>query len=163
MNIDHVGGMVVVDISDGVIDEVAYEIPKDSDGYIVKDVDGDLEFANYFDTVKYIFNKYGDYERIIAARNAGKIGKISWESDIENIMGDDVEVYNAEYKGYHIKVYAVLGLYKKSEVWDYIIQNDEKGVYYDSLAEQHGKHYFRTAEEAKRRAISTLITLLENE
>ncbi len=61
MNIDHVNGMIEIDIRDEVLDETMYDVPLDVHGYIVKDVDGDHEFIYYFDMARYVFTRYTPY------------------------------------------------------------------------------------------------------
>ena len=97
----------------------------------------------------------------------GKLERLSWVKDkgfaFSDAGDDEATVYNTYYKGYYVEVFPLKLVRKGLKGWEYQIINNEKGIEYFSPAESGGNHPARTSKEARKYAISTLRTYLEEE
>jgi hypothetical protein len=96
------------------------------------------------------------------------LNNLQWHEDTDYAYTetgeDEAKTYHAFYDGYYIKVYPVSLVQSGEKGWEYEIINDEKGIQYNSLIESSNRNdHAKTSEEAKKWAIDTLKTFLEED
>jgi hypothetical protein len=95
-----------------------------------------------------------------------QLRNLRWGEDTDYAFSDagvdKAKTYNTYYKGYYLKVFPMKLVNKDLEGWEYEIINDDRGIEYSSGAETVGPPA-KTPQIAKRWAISTLETFLEEE